>query len=127
MFLHITNHATYLRQVQTYEFTVDAYVFEDKIIDSIVDSNGNYVIAKIQIENEKLTIVNINGPNKDTSTSYSYLFRLLELDSSTIICGGWNLTLDPQIHTENYNRINSQQKREIVLRTISENNLCDPW
>ncbi|RUA04563.1 MAG: hypothetical protein DSY43_06055, partial [Gammaproteobacteria bacterium] len=100
---------------------------EYKIHQSKLDPRGNFIVLSLQIENEMLTLINLYGPNNDTPDFYSSLFADIDFDSPVIICGDWNLALDPKIDTQNYIRVNNPRAREKVLQIIEENNLCDPW
>ena len=42
-----------------------------------------------------------------------------------MICGDWNLVLDPEIDTENYRHINNPNARQVVLKFIDEDQYID--
>ena len=61
------------------------------------DQKGNYIMIKGQIQEEVITIVNINAPNMGTP---QYIRQMLtdrkgEFDSNTIIVGDFNTPLTP--------------------------------
>ena len=44
-----------------------------------------------------------------------------------IICGDWNLVLDPEIDTENYRQVNNLRTRKTVLKLIEQDNYVDVY
>ena len=100
---------------------------EYKILKSTTDQNGNYIILDLKIEDDNFTLVNLYGPNTDSPEFYKKVFSQIDFDRPVIICGDWNLTLNWTIDTENYKRNNNPHATNIVLETISDNDLCDPW
>ena len=93
------------------------------------DTNGNFLILDMTIFNKRLSLVNIYGPNKDDSSFYENLFKsITEIgNDSYIICGDFNLTLNPNIDCLNYKHINNPKARKIITNTIKENNLFDTF
>ena len=47
-----------------------------KINTKITDDNGNYIILDLTIDNQKLTLVNLYGPNQDNPAFFSANFQL---------------------------------------------------
>ena len=47
-----------------------------KIHLKITDDNGNYIILYLTIDNQKLTLVNLYGPNQDNPAFFSANFKL---------------------------------------------------
>ena len=76
-----------------------------------------------------ITITNIYGPNRDSPNFYSNIKNRMEQynDSSHIMCGDFNLVLDPTKDYENYSNVNNQNSRKEVLSLISSLNLEDIW
>jgi len=101
--------------------------FEYKILKTTTDPNGNYIVLDLKIENYIFTLVNLYGPNTDSPEFYTNIFSHIDFDNPVVICGDWNLTLNRTIDTENYKGNNNPHATSLVLETINENALCDPW
>lgn len=73
--------------------------------------------------------MNIYGPNKDDPVFYINLFKTIqEIGNDTyIICGDFNLIVDPDIDCSNYKHINNPKARNYIINKIKENNLFDPF
>ena len=76
-----------------------------------------------------LKIINIYGPNIDSPWFYENLNDILrnnELDY-TIICGDFNLVLNPKMDCHNYKTINNPHARACLIDIISEQSLVDTF
>ena len=64
---------------------------------SINDENGNFIITDITVEDKRLTLAIVYGPNSDDPNFYLKLFEHINSfeNESVIIVGDWNLVLDP--------------------------------
>lgn len=93
------------------------------------DTDGNFLILDMTIYNKRLSLINIYGPNKDNPTFYENLFKSIsEIGNDTyIICGDFNLTMDPNLDSFNYKHINNPKARKFVTDKIKENNLFDAF
>ena len=93
------------------------------------DTNGNFLILDMTFFNKRLSLVNIYGPNKDDTSFYENLFKsITEIgNDSYIICGDFNLTLNPDIDFSNYKHINNPKARKIITNMIKEKNLFDTF
>lgn len=103
--------------------------FEYKIHNHIQDPNGNYLILDMTAYSKRFSLINIYGPNKDEPAFYEELFKSIEEmgNTSYIICGDFNLTLDPNLDSFNYKHVNNPKARKFVMNLINENNLFDPF
>ena len=103
--------------------------FEFKIHSIFRDNNGNLLIVDLTICNQRLTLVNIYGPNTDNPSFYKLILQRLKLlnNTSHILGGDWNLALNPYIDTHKYVNVNNPNAREVVLEIISELDLVDIW
>ncbi len=99
------------------------------INDKIYDKNGNYVILDLTIDEHRFTLVSVYGPNTDRPEFYENIFNAIELigNDSYMICGDFNLVLDPEIDYHNYKHINNKKSRDAVLKYIQTQDLCDPY
>ena len=99
--------------------------FDFKIKKTELDRGGNFTIAHIETMEKFITITNIYGPNRDSPNFYSNIKNRMEQynDTSHIMCGEFNLVLDPTKDYENYSNVNNQNSRKEVLFLISSLNL----
>ena len=69
------------------------------------------------------------GPNKDNPTFYENVFKsIADMGNELyIICGDFNLTLNPNIDCFNYKHINNPKARNFITNMIKENNLFDTF
>ena len=72
-------------------------------------------------------MVNIYGPNKDDLSFYENLFKsITEIgNDSYIICGEFNLTLNPNIDCFSYKHINNPKARKIITNMIKIINVIE--
>ena len=96
--------------------------FEYKVEQIIKDVNGNYLILDITIDGKRFTLVNLYGPNDDKPKFYKELrqkYKALNNDN-IIMCGDWNLVINPDLDTNNYLHINNPRARSEILDSIIE-------
>lgn len=100
-----------------------------KIHNQNQDPNGNFLILDMTVYNKRLSLINIYGPNKDEPNFYINLFKsITDIGNETyMICGDFNISLDPTMDCYNYKHINNPKARKYVLETINENNLFDTF
>ena len=103
--------------------------FDITVHNSYSDETGNILILDIEIEQHRLTLVNIYRPNNDDPTFYRNLQKLItqQGNADILIVGDWNMLLNPDIDGRNYKHINNPNARKQVLKTIVELNLYDVW
>ena len=103
--------------------------FECKVLKEKKDINGNYSILDILVENRKITLVCLYGPNTDNPDFFSNIMSVIDdfENEYFVICGDFNLVQNPCIDYCNYVNINNQKAREKVLEFIEERNLIDPY
>ena len=108
--------------------------FDQEVTNVVRDPNGNFLILEMYIQKQKIILVNIYGPNEDKPQFYKKLKQKInELESSdgdtynVVICGDWNLVIDPNIDTENYKSINNPNARSEVLQFIEGMDYIDAW
>ena len=79
------------------------------------------------MSDKTLTLVSIYGPNDDRPQFYKNLRKnIIDFSNdNVVICGDWNLVLDPEIDTENYRHINNPNARQEVLKNIYEDQYID--
>ena len=103
--------------------------FDQKVESIKTDPSGNFIILDMSIQGKKVTLVNLYGPNEDKPQFYKNLqHKLSEFDNDFVImCGDWNLVLNPEVDTHNYLHINNPKARQVVLNLIEEENFIDVW
>ena len=96
--------------------------FEYKVEKINSDVNGKYIILDINIEGKKFTLINLYGSNDDKPKFYKELrqkYKSLNNDN-IIMCGDWNLVINPDLDTNNYLHVNNLRARNEVLDNIIE-------
>lgn len=93
----------------------------------ITDPDGNFVIAELKMNDRKIVLTSIYGPNDDQPQFYKKLQQHIKSfeNDKVIICGDWNLVLDQEKDTENYRHINNPRARNEVLKIIEQDNYVD--
>ena len=78
--------------------------FQYNIHKEIKDPNGNFIILDITIQDQRLSLVALYGPNDDTPDFFENLKnKIVVLGNSSIIIGGdWNVVQDFYLDTDNY-------------------------
>ena len=91
--------------------------------------NGIFLILEITIQGKKITLVNIYGPNEDRPQFYSNIKQNIEEfgNDRAIICGDWNLIIDPDLDCENYKHINNPKAREVVKEFLEDLDYMDAY
>ena len=95
--------------------------FECKIIDINKDTEGNLIYLDIETQGAKIKLLNVYAPNIDNPTFFRKVEDLL-LESNNdynILCGDFNLVLDPLKDSHNYKHINNPKSKHVVLEMIN--------
>ena len=74
--------------------------FEYKIIKTFPDQEGNTLTVDLTIEKDfSIRIINLYAPNKDYSKYFEYIDEMVDNNQNyyLIICGDFNLVLNPDI------------------------------
>ena len=103
--------------------------FEYTLRKEIKDENGNYLALDITIDEKNITIISVYGPNTDKPEFFENIANIIDnLDNEKIIlCGDFNLVLDPVLDYDNYKNINNKKARQKLLDIIEEKHLLDPF
>ena len=95
--------------------------FEHEVIEHNGDKDGNYLQLILRCSSIKINLINIYAPNHDEPQFFSKIRDLSEKESDyVIICGDFNLVLNPTQDSDNYTSINNPRARSYVLEIISE-------
>ena len=92
-------------------------------------NDGNMISIDIKLSDLKLKIINLYGPNQDSPTFFQRLESIIESSKQDylLVCGDFNVVLDPSKDSKNYIGINNPQSRNLLLRIINEKNLVDVY
>ncbi|XP_042314349.1 coiled-coil domain-containing protein 138 [Sceloporus undulatus] len=95
------------------------------------DNNGHYIGVEISLQNKKILLVGIYGPQERKEKYYAGIFNLLSnLDYTEIIMmGDWNAVINPEIDRSNdKTREKNQGKLPSSFFKLMENQkLIDVW
>ena len=94
--------------------------FDFKILNSKADDQGNLIYADIEIDTVSLRLVNIYAPNVDNPAFFHYVNDIIEENSldHLVLCGDFNLVLNPELDCSNYVSINNPKARLTLIETL---------
>ena len=103
--------------------------FKFSVHNEIYDRKNNFIILDITIQECRMTLVAIYGPNEDSPNFYSDIQnRVIEIQNSTIVMvGDWNVVQDYDKDTYNYrskNNLNAHKKIQEMKEVLD---LVDIW
>ena len=103
--------------------------FEFTLHNTFRDDKGNFIALDLNIENCRVTLINIYGPNEDNPKFYDTITEIIEKfnNKETIICGDFNLVQSFELYTFNYIKVNNPKAREKILDIKETMNLVDPF
>ena len=103
--------------------------FEYKINISKADNDGNMLYVDIDIGSIGMRLINIYAPNADTPQFFQNVKTLIEENTMAyvVLCGDFNLVLDPKLDSSNYVSINNPKSRQMVIQTLDLHNLKDAF
>lgn len=101
--------------------------FELKLHKEKKDSDGNLLALDLSIDDNRITMINIYGPNTDCLDFFEELREhFLDFDNDYyILCGDFNITLNQTLDTQNYTHINNPKAKEKLLEIMSDLGLID--
>ena len=91
------------------------------------DKNGNYLQLLLTCNSMKINLVTIYAPNHDDPSFFEEIkeFANSEEADYVIICGDFNLVIDPQKDCQNYLHLNNPKARSVVVNTVNDLDLID--
>ena len=101
--------------------------FEFKVNTVHKDKDGNYLNLQIELYNLKVNLITIYAPNVDNPNFFRTIENLTLISDAdyNLLCGDFNLVLDPSKDAFNYHKINNPNSRHSVLEIMNANNLID--
>ena len=101
--------------------------FEHEVLDISKDNEGNILQLLTDCGTFKLNLINIYAPNKDDPNFFNKVKQWSQNDKANfvMICGDYNLTLDPTLDCYNYVKINNPQSRSKVIEMMNDLDLTD--
>lgn len=108
-----------------------AILFNKKFVGTVsrekTDPGGNYLMLELTVRGKNFLLCSLYGPNKDTPVFYETLQANIESFNCerVIICGDFNLVLNPELDYFNYKRTNNCKARQKVLKLIEDNDFVD--
>ena len=83
--------------------------FEYKILNTHLDHSGNLMTISIETNNTSIKIINLYAPNNDNPAFFENILEIIDNNEMDyfLVCGDFNLTLDPNLDSYNYKNINN--------------------
>ena len=103
--------------------------FEYIIHKQTIDKTGRYIILDITINKERLTLINVYGPNTDDPTFFKLIKTKIEDSGQNgiIIGGDFNVVQDYTLDTLNVKKRNNPKSHDQLEIIKDELDLYDPW
>ena len=100
-----------------------------KIHNSQSDPNGRYIILDVEVNDKRLTLVNIYGPNNDDAEFYLNLMEKVEdiPNDNRIIAGDFNVVLDLDIDKKGGAPTTNINAQKVLKLWMEETDLVDIW
>ena len=91
------------------------------------DNSGNILALDISVDQNRLTLINLYGPNNDEPEFFEKVREVvLDFDNLYfIICGDFNISLNQQQDTFNYTHINNPKAKKKLIEIIEDIKLVD--
>ena len=101
--------------------------FELKLHREKKDNERNLIALDLSIEEHRVTLVNIYGPNTDCPDFFVNIRDcFLEFDNDYyVLCGDFNIAINQNIDTQNYSHVNNPRARGKLLEIMSDLDLID--
>ena len=103
--------------------------FEFNIHSELKDVNGRFVILDLTLQEVRMSLVVLYGPNEDDPTFFETIFdHLIRTDNTTfIIAGDLNVVLDYDMDCKNYQGRNNPLSQNIIKDKMQTLGLIDIW
>ena len=99
------------------------------IHEHISDPEGNYIISDLTVEENRFTLINLYGPNKDTPNFFDNIINIAERigNATLILCGDFNTVQNEKLDYFNYKTINNKKSHDTILQIKENYCLVDPF
>ena len=89
--------------------------------------HDDVLIIDLRISDIEVRLINLYAPNNDSPNFFQNIEDLVKNNQQdyVVICGDYNLVLNPTIDCSNYLNINNPRARNKVLDLLSEHSLLD--
>ena len=103
--------------------------FEYKTSSIQIDDCGNFISVLLTLSEFSIRIINIYAPNTDNPDFFEFIKKQIELSEHDycLICGDFNLVLDPIKDCRNYKNINNPRSRQYLLQAMGSLELRDAF
>ncbi|CAG2211429.1 unnamed protein product [Mytilus edulis] len=103
--------------------------FEFKIHEETIDLMGNFIILDITIQDYRITLAAIYGPNNDDPVFFENIKHKISRysNSSIVVAGDWNVVQDYDMDTLHYRSENNPQSKAKIHEVMHELDLLDIW
>lgn len=93
------------------------------------DSEGNYIICDLTVDTNRLTLINLYGPNRDSPNFFDNIIKQAEEigNISIIICGDFNIIQDQNLDSYNYKNMNNIKAHKKLEELKISTHLFDPF
>lgn len=101
----------------------------DVLIETVDKSQDNILTVDFKTNNIKIRLIVIYAPNNDSPEFYDRIEQKIEDNPQDyiIICGDFNLVLDPDLDSDNYDHINNPNARNKIIDILQTHNLVDAY
>ena len=89
------------------------------------DAEGNLIMIDLKVANFSIRLINIYAPNTDSPHFFQNVREKIANSDQDylIVCGDFNIVINPNMDSSNYNNTNNPNARKILLDTINEQKL----
>jgi exonuclease III len=101
--------------------------FQHTIHHQILDKEGRYIILDISINDKRMTLINVYGPNEDEPIFFTMLMEQFDNNNLTILGGDVNTVQDYSLDTLNTKHRNNPKSHEEINMIKEDLDLYDPW
>ena len=95
----------------------------------IKDDNGRYVIIDIEIDDTRLTLASVYGPNNDDPDFFIKFINDIESiqNDHRVIAGDWNLVLNLDVDKKGGAYTTNHKSQEVIKLWMEETDMIDIW
>ena len=93
------------------------------------DQSGNLLLILLKMCEVDILVINIYAPNEDCPEFFESVQKKIEntQHDHCIVCGDFNLVLNPSLDSYNYKNVNNPRARKSLIQTMNSLCLKDPF